>query len=65
MLREEKTIHDPIDEFYLRELIARALLEGIKPPDGVRFLPPPPPYGTPREVNQPPRSLLRGMKRNS
>jgi len=43
-------MHLAIDEFYLRELIARPLLEGIKPPDGVRFLPPPPPYGTPKEV---------------
>ena len=43
-------MHLAIDEFYLRELIARPLLEGIKPPDGVRFLPPPPPYGTPKDV---------------
>ncbi len=45
-------MHLAIDEFYLRELIARPLLEGIKPPDGVRFLPPPPPHGTPKEVIQ-------------
>ena len=43
-------MHLAIDEFYLRELIARPLLEGIKPPDGIRFLPPPPPYGTPKEA---------------
>ncbi len=45
-------MHLAIDEIYLRELIARPLLEGIKPPDGVRFLPPPPPYGTPKDVIQ-------------
>jgi hypothetical protein len=45
-------VHLAIDEIYLRELIARPLLEGIKPPEGVRFLPPPPPYGTPKEVIQ-------------
>lgn len=48
----EVFMHLAIDEFYLRELIARPLLEGIKPPDGVRFLPPSPPYGTPKEVIQ-------------
>jgi hypothetical protein len=46
----EVFMHLAIDEFYLRELIARPLLEGIKPPDGVRFLPPPPPHGMSREV---------------
>jgi hypothetical protein len=46
----EVFMHLAIDEFYLRELIARPLLEGVKPPDGVRFLPPPPPYGTPKDV---------------
>ena len=46
----EVFVHLAIDEFYLRELIARPLLEGIKPPDGVRFLPPPPPYGMPKDV---------------
>jgi hypothetical protein len=46
----EVFMHLAIDEFYLRELIARPLLEGIKPPDGVLFLPPPPPYGTPKDV---------------
>jgi hypothetical protein len=46
----EVFMHLAIDEIYVRELIARPLLEGIKPPDGVRFLPPPPPYGTPKDV---------------
>jgi hypothetical protein len=48
----EVFMHLAIDEFYVRELIARPLLEGIKPPNGVRFLPPPPPYGTTKEVIQ-------------
>ena len=43
-------MHLAIDEIYLRELIARPLLEGVKPPDGVTFLPPPPPYGTGKDV---------------
>jgi hypothetical protein len=43
-------MHLAIDEIYLRELIARPLLEGVKPPEGVRFLPPPPPYGTSKDV---------------
>jgi hypothetical protein len=46
----EVFMHLAIDEFYLRELIARPLLEGIKPPEGVTFLPPPPPYGIAKEV---------------
>jgi hypothetical protein len=46
----EVFMHLAIDEFYLRELIARPLLEGIKPPEGVRFLPPPPPYGMAKDV---------------
>lgn len=45
-------MHLAIDEIYLRELIACPLLEGMKPPDGVRFLPPPPPYGMTKEVIQ-------------
>jgi hypothetical protein len=45
-------MHLAIDEIYLRELIARPLLEGIKPPEGMSFLPPPPPYGTSKEVIQ-------------
>lgn len=43
-------MHLSIDEMYVRELIARPLLEGVKPPDGVRFLPPPPPYGWSKDV---------------
>ena len=43
-------MHLAIDELYLRELIAIPLLEGIKPPEGVSFLPPPPPYGQTMEV---------------
>lgn len=46
----EVFMHLAIDEIYLRELIARPLLEGVKPPDGVTFLPPPPPYGTDKAV---------------
>jgi hypothetical protein len=46
----EILMHLAIDEIYLRELIALPLLEGIKPPDGVRYLPPPPPYGTAKAV---------------
>ena len=41
-------MHLAIDEHYLREQIARPLLEGVPPPAGVSFLPPP--YGTPKEV---------------
>ena len=48
----EVFMHLAIDEFYLRELIAKPLLEGVKPPDGIIFLPPPPPFGTPRETIQ-------------
>ena len=36
----------------MRELLALPLLEGIKPPDGVTFLPPPPPYKVSKEVIQ-------------
>ena len=43
-------MHLAIDEIYLRELIAVPLLEGVKPPDGVRYLPPPPPYETAKAV---------------
>jgi hypothetical protein len=46
----EVFMHLAIDELYLRELIARPLLEGIQPPEGVRFLPPPPPYGMPKDA---------------
>ena len=43
-------IHLAIDEHYLREQIARPLLEGIKPPEEVTFLPPPPYVGAKKEV---------------
>jgi len=46
----EVFMHLAIDEFYLREMIAKPLIEGIKPPHGITFLPPPPPYSTPKEV---------------
>jgi len=48
----EVFMHLAIDEIYLREIIARPLLEGVKPPEGVRFLPPPPPYRTEKAVIQ-------------
>ena len=48
----EVFMHLAIDEHYLRENIARPLLEGIKPPDGVLFLPPPPPHGVSKDVIQ-------------
>jgi hypothetical protein len=46
----EVFMHLALDEHYLREQIARPLLEGVQPPEGVSFLPPPPPYGTPKDV---------------
>ncbi|MDX1436947.1 MAG: DinB family protein [Anaerolineales bacterium] len=46
----EVFMHLALDEIYLRELIAVPLLMGIKPPEEVRFLPPPPPYGYSKEV---------------
>jgi hypothetical protein len=46
----EVFMHIAIDEVYLRELIARPLQEGTKPPEGITFLPPPPPHGTPKDV---------------
>ena len=45
-------MHLAIDEHYLREQIARPLLEGIKPPEGVTFLPPPSYVGAKKEVIQ-------------
>lgn len=45
----EVFMHLAADEHYLREQIARPLLEGIKPPDGIHFVPPPPPYGAQKE----------------
>ena len=46
----EVFMHLAIDEHYLREQIARPLLEGVKPPEGVLFLPPPPPRHTRKDV---------------
>lgn len=46
----EVFMHLAIDENYLREYLARPLLEGIKPPDSVIFLPPPPPRRTPKDA---------------
>ncbi|MFN2121113.1 MAG: DinB family protein [Anaerolineales bacterium] len=46
----EILMHLAIDEIYLREVIALPLLQGIQPPAGVGFLPPPPPYGTRKDV---------------
>jgi hypothetical protein len=43
-------MHIAIDENYLREYIARPLLEGVKPPEGITFLPPPPPYRATQDV---------------
>ena len=43
-------MHLALDEDYLREHIARPLLEGVQPPAAVSFLPPPTPYGTPKDV---------------
>lgn len=42
--------HIALDEHYLREQIARPLLEGIKPPEDVTFIPPPPFNGAKKEV---------------
>lgn len=49
---DEAFMHIAIDEIYLRELIARPLREGTKPPEGITFLPPPPPGGTSKDVIQ-------------
>ena len=46
----EVFMHLAIDEIYLREMIARPLMESVKPPDGIGFLPPPPPYGTSKDL---------------
>lgn len=48
----EVFMHIATDEVYLRELIARPLREGTKPPEEITFLPPPPPHGTPKGVIQ-------------
>ncbi len=42
--------HIALDEHYLREQIARPLLEGVKPPEEVTFIPPPPFNGVRKEV---------------
>jgi hypothetical protein len=42
--------HIALDEHYLREQIARPLMEGIKPPEDVTFIPPPPFVGAKKEV---------------
>lgn len=44
--------HIALDEHYLREQIARPLLEGVKPPEDVTFIPPPPFNGVKKEVIQ-------------
>jgi len=43
-------MHIAIDEVYLREMISRPLREGILPPVGITFLPPPPPYGVDKQT---------------
>ena len=48
----EVFMHIAIDELYLRELISRPLREGARPPGGITFLPPAPPYETSKEVIQ-------------
>ncbi len=44
----EVFMHIAIDEIYVRELLSRPLREGLTPPESIRFLPPPPPYATPK-----------------
>ncbi len=46
----EVFMHLAIDEHHLRENIARPLLEGVKPPESIEFLPPPPPHGLPKDA---------------
>jgi len=48
----EVFMHIALDEIYLRELIARPLLQGIKPPEGITYLPPSPPAGVSKDVIQ-------------
>jgi hypothetical protein len=43
-------MHIAIDEIYLREMISRPLRDGILPPVGITFLPPPPPYGVDKQT---------------
>lgn len=42
--------HLALDEHYLREQIARPLLEGVLPPASIRYIPPPPAHGLPKET---------------
>lgn len=57
--------HIALDEHYLREHIARPLLEGIKPPDSVTYVPPPPFPKAAKEVIQfwfdRARTITRGL----
>ena len=46
----EVFMHVALDEVYLREFISRPLLEGIIPPEGITFLPPPPPYAMEKDA---------------
>lgn len=46
----EVFMHLAMDEDYLREHIARPLLEGVQPPEAIHFIPPPPPYGSRKGV---------------
>jgi hypothetical protein len=41
----EMFLHIALDEHYLREQIARPLLEGVSPPASIQFIPPPPAHG--------------------
>jgi hypothetical protein len=43
-------MHLALDEHYLREQIARPLLEGVRPPDSIHFIPPLPPRGAQKET---------------
>ncbi len=43
-------MHIAGDELYLRELIARPLLEGYSPPASIGFVPPPPPAGVSKDA---------------
>lgn len=45
-------LHIALDEHYLREHISRPLLKGVKPPDTILFLPPPPQHGPPKDAIQ-------------
>jgi hypothetical protein len=46
----EVFMHIAIDEHHLRENIARPLLEDVKPPESIEFLPPPPPCDLPKDA---------------